>query len=173
MAVPLAWHHLRCHAGPNDAAREREGQRRECRFDHSALAPDFLTTADHLVSSRSMVAAYSSGVVGRGSVPSLAMRSMVSGAASASRSAVLSLAMIGAGVPAGATIPYCSTTSKPGRAASATVGTSGKAGERLALVTASARTLPSRTSPIADGSDDMYMATWPPSRSVSAGPVPR
>ena len=28
---------------------------------HSAFAPDFFTTADHLVSSRSMSAAYSSG----------------------------------------------------------------------------------------------------------------
>ena len=39
-----------------------------------ALAPDFFTSADHLVSSRSMSAAYSSGVVGSGSAPSAAMR---------------------------------------------------------------------------------------------------
>src|SRR5262249_30906036 len=72
---------------------------------HSALAPDCFTTADHLISSRSMSAAYSSGVESNGSVPSLAMRSLVSGALTASRSATESLSMIGRGVPAGATIP--------------------------------------------------------------------
>src|SRR5215475_16004173 len=72
---------------------------------YSGLAPERRTTSDHLVSSRSMSAAYSSGVDGSGSVPSLAMRSLVSGALTASRSAAESLLMIGRGVPAGATIP--------------------------------------------------------------------
>ena len=39
---------------------------------HCALAPDFFTMADHLVSSLSMSAAYSSGVEASGSVPSAA-----------------------------------------------------------------------------------------------------
>ncbi len=52
-----------------------------------------------------MSAAYSSGVDGSGSVPSLAMRSLVSGALTASRNAAESLSMIGRGVPAGATMP--------------------------------------------------------------------
>ena len=45
--------------------------------------------------------------------------------------------------------------------------------ERFALVTASARTLPPCTMPIADGSVANIMVTCPPSRSLSAGPLPR
>jgi len=72
---------------------------------YGIVAPAFLTMADHLVSSQSMSAAYWSGVLGSGSVPSAAMRSLVSAALSASRSAPLSLSMTRRGVPAGATIP--------------------------------------------------------------------
>ena len=49
------------------------------------------------------------------------------------------------GTEAGATTPNQEVTSKPGIAASAIVGTSGKARERLALVTASAVSLPLAT----------------------------
>ena len=63
---------------------------------HFAIAPDFFTSADHLVSSRSMSAAYCSGVVGSGSAPSVAMRRCTSSESSAARSAALSLSTIGA-----------------------------------------------------------------------------
>ena len=53
------------------------------------------------------------------------------------------------------------------------VGSSGNTSERLALETASARTLPPFTMPIADGSVANIMVTCPPSRSLSAGPLPR
>ena len=45
-------------------------------------------------------------------------------------------------VPAGANTTFHSYTSAPGTPASASVGTSGRMAERLALVTASARSLP-------------------------------
>ena len=54
-----------------------------------SCAPDFLTSADHLLSSRSMSAAYSSGDVGNGSAPSFAMCPCTFGSRSAERSAAL------------------------------------------------------------------------------------
>src|SRR4029453_10511717 len=66
---------------------------------YSALAPDVLTIADHLVSSRSMSAAYSSGVEGSGSAPSSVSRDFRSSDMTAARSAALSLSMIARGVP--------------------------------------------------------------------------
>ena len=72
---------------------------------HFACAPDFFTSTDHLVSSRSMSAAYSSGDVGSGSAPSVAMWPCTLGSPRAARSATLSLSIIGRGVPAGATMP--------------------------------------------------------------------
>ena len=62
----------------------------------------------------------------------LAMRSMVSGAASASRSAALSLSTIGRGRAGGRhDAVFAARPRSPGSAASATVGRSGKAAERL------------------------------------------
>src|ERR1700704_5345466 len=71
----------------------------------SPFAPDVLTITDHLVSSRSMSAAYSSGVDASGSAPSSARRDLNSSDGTAGRSAAPSLSMIGRGVPAGATMP--------------------------------------------------------------------
>jgi hypothetical protein len=50
----------------------------------------------------------------------------------------------------------------PGSPASAIVGTSGRAGERLALVTASARNMPSFTWGAAGGRAVKAIGTWPP-----------
>ena len=52
---------------------------------------------------------------------------------------------MGAGVFAGAKMPNQTIASKPGKPCSATVGTSGRSGERFELVTASARSLPCLT----------------------------
>ena len=46
-------------------------------------------------------------------------------------------------------------------------------GERCGPVTAIARRLPLRTKPISVGMGAMCNATWPPTRSFKAGPVPR
>ena len=62
--------------------------------------------------------------------------------------------------------------SKPGTE-SPTVGTSGSASERVAVVTASARTLPALMVSIDSGKGLNITCTWPPSRSVSAGAPPR
>ena len=70
----------------------------------STFAPEALTIADHFVSSRSMSAAYSSGVDTSGSAPS-SPGALISSDVTAARSAALSLSMIGCGVPAGATMP--------------------------------------------------------------------
>ena len=62
--------------------------------------------------------------------------------------------------------------SKPLRPASSSVGTSGSADERLAVVTASARSLPA----LMCGSTGVMVSNdiviWPPSRSVVSGPLP-
>ncbi len=77
-----------------------------------------------------------------------------------------------AGVPFGAPTPYHWLASKPGRK-SPTVGTSGNASERVAVVTASGRSLPPLMYSIAAGTVLNTSCTWPPSRSASAGPNPR
>ena len=56
---------------------------------------------------------------------------------------------------------------------SPTVGMSGSAGERIAVVTASARSLPALMYSIDEGMVAKKTCTCPPSRSVSAGPPPR
>ena len=67
----------------------------------------------------------SAGEVSHGSAPSFASFATTSGEAIAWRTAALSRCTIGSGVPAGATSPYHCEASKPGRAASAIVGSSG------------------------------------------------
>ncbi len=49
------------------------------------------------------------------------------------------------------------------------VGTSGRAGERLALVTASGVTLPAFACSTITGMASNMPSMWPPSRSLSAG----
>jgi hypothetical protein len=56
-----------------------------------------------------------------------------------------SLSIAGPGVPAGATMPIHDIASNPRTPASATVGTSGRTGERSLEPTAMARSVPSRT----------------------------
>ena len=77
-----------------------------------------------------------------------------------------------AGVPLGAPMPCQVLASKPGTV-SATVGTSGRAFERSAVVTASARTLSALMAPSDSGSGLNMIWTWPPIRSASPGAPPR
>src|ERR1700704_6066141 len=78
---------------------------------HSAFNPSDLTSVDHLVSSLAISAAYSSGVDGRGSTPTVANRARMLSVARAARRSLLTCSMIGCGVPRGATNPNRSTTS--------------------------------------------------------------
>ena len=72
--------------------------------------------------------------------------SRTSGMLSAFTISALSRLTISGGVPAGANTPCHEPTSKPGNPDSASVGTSGAIDERLAVVTASARSLPALAS---------------------------
>src|SRR6476620_4217884 len=102
-AIPvLIAQHVALGPGSSLACARSSGTRE---LAQSTFAPDVLTIADHLVSSRSMSAAYSSGVDASGSAPSSARRDLNSSEVTAARSAALRLSMIGRGVPAGATIP--------------------------------------------------------------------
>src|SRR6267154_5423186 len=82
--------------------------------------------------------------------PRSASRAFILGSARAALISLLSLAMISKGVFLGAPTPYHVLASYPG-STSATVGKSGSASERVAVVTASARNLPDLTYSIADG----------------------
>jgi len=59
-------------------------------FAHSIFTPSSRMIFDHFASSRTMAAAYSSGVPGVGSAPSWVIRATTSSDASAARSAALS-----------------------------------------------------------------------------------
>jgi hypothetical protein len=56
--------------------------------------------------------------------------------------------------------------------ASASVGTSGNAEERLPVVTASARSLPALMCGSTGVTVSNDIVTWPPIRSVTSGPLP-
>jgi hypothetical protein len=69
--------------------------------------------------------------------------------------------------------PACHVeTSNPGNADSASVGNSGAVAERLAVVTASARSLPAFTCVMASEIFANISCAWPESRSVIAGGRP-
>src|ERR1041384_4918681 len=108
----------------------------------SNLAPERRTTSPHLAESALIVAANSSGVPPAGSSPILANFSLNDSDLSALLIAALSLSMIGRGTPTGAMTPVQVGARYPGTPASAIVGSSGNAGERVAPLTPRARTLP-------------------------------
>ena len=83
------------------------------------------------------------------------------------------LPAVAAGTPAGARMPNHPVTSKPGRAASAMVGTSGSTAERAGEVTASARSLPPLSRPMAPDTVSNWKSIVPASSARLAGPEPR
>jgi hypothetical protein len=101
------------------------------------------------------------------------MRSLTSGAAIALNTEALSRWTMALGVAAGTTTPYHSITlDSSGRPASCAVGTSGSAGLRLVSMTPSARSLPLFTCGTVEVGLENISITWPPSRSLIAGPAP-
>src|SRR5262245_28447420 len=72
---------------------------------YSILRPSLLTNARHLPSSRSMLAAYSSGVLGMGPPPSEIRRNFTSSELTIWRSSLLSCWTIAGDVPLGASSP--------------------------------------------------------------------
>src|SRR5690606_466425 len=87
--------------------------------------------------------------------------------------ASFSLATTGCGVLAGAITANQDCTEKPGRPDSASVGTSGAKGARSSEVTPRARSLPAFTWGSDEGRLSNMESTCPPSRSATAGPLPR
>ena len=77
------------------------------------------------------------------------------------------------GVAAGATRPYHTEASKPGKPDSAMVGVSGKIAVRVGLSTASTRSLPLRTWGCTPNALTATKGTCPPITSVMAGEPPR
>src|ERR1700687_3011591 len=75
-------------------------------------------------------------------------------------------------VPAGASTPNHDGTSNPGKPDSAIVGTCGTAGDRVLFATASTRSLPAFADGMTAASPPNETATWPPSRSLIAAPLP-
>ena len=80
----------------------------------------------------------------------------------------LSLSTMAFGTPAGTTTPLHVVTSNPGTPASEIVGSSGIAGERLRLVTPSARTRPAFTCGVIDARLSKTRCTRPAITSVIA-----
>src|SRR6516164_684506 len=112
--------------------------------DQSALTPaNFTTLADFSVSSTRSLPK-SAGEPGRAVAPNSANRAFILGSARAALISLLSLSTISAGVLFGAPTPVQKLDSYAGTN-SATVGMSGSTGERVAVVTASARSLPPLT----------------------------
>src|SRR5690606_38091081 len=77
------------------------------------------------------------------------------------------------GVPAGAMTANHDCTENPGKPDSASVGTAGASATRCAEVTPSARSLPACTWGMDEGRLSNIEPTCPPSRSATAGPLPR
>src|SRR5262245_9831873 len=137
------------------------------------LMPASLMTGPHLSISARRNVASSAGVEPTTTTPSCSSRSLVRGSVSAATISACIFRTTTGAVLAGANNAYQEETSKPGTPASAIGGRSGAAGVRLAVVTASPRSLPPRIS----GSTAPILlnitSTRPGSRSLRAGPAPR
>src|SRR6185436_18489344 len=106
------------------------------------LIPAALITCWYTSISLRTKRANSCGDMSRVSLPPLARRSFTVGSASALRTSALILFTISADIPAGPQTPNQRGESAPLTPASPVVGTSGSVGLRLAVLTASARSLP-------------------------------
>src|SRR5438093_1009176 len=134
----------------------------------SAVAPESLTALDHFCTSSLRKAANSPGVLLRQSRPSCERRSRTSGAESARVISELSRLTRSCGTAAGAKNAVQVRSSKPEKPCSFTVGTSGSAGERRALDTAIARTLPARACGTAGGIDVLEICVCPATAAPTA-----
>src|SRR5215813_5357147 len=146
-ACPAPWRELmhcsKCLvASPNarDFA-ERDLWNMSSRLDHSGFAPENLITLPHFSVSSAISLPKSAGESASTSPPRSTMRAFIRGSARAALISLLSLSITSTGVFLGAPMPYHKLASKPGKN-SATVGMSGSASERVAVVSDSARSLP-------------------------------
>src|SRR5262245_4574945 len=139
---------------------------------HSALMLPVLITLAHFSVSSAMSLPKSAGEPGSTAPPRSASRTLIMGSARAALTSLLSLSTISAGVPFGAPNPNHWLVSKPGRN-SLTVGMSGSISQRVALVTANARSFPALMYPTESAGPVNMTCTCPPIRSAVAGPPPR
>ena len=108
---------------------------------YSGLLPANFTTLLHFSISSAMSLPNSAGELTNGVAPMSEIRAFILGSVRAALNSLLSLSTISMGVFMGAPTPNQAVTSKPGTK-SPKGGTSGRASERVAVVTASARSLP-------------------------------
>src|SRR5262249_2902362 len=141
-------------------------------WDHSGLMLAARITLPHFSVSSAMSLPKSAGESTSGALPTSPSRAFILGSAGPALISLLSFSTISAGVAFGAPTPNQALASKPGTNSS-TVGTSGSASERVAVVTASARSLPALIYPIDETVLGNITCTCPPSRSLNAGPAPR
>ena len=135
-------------------------------------SPILLSRSPHFASSRWIIAAYSSGVLGIGSPPSDTMRLLISSERD-DRAHFLVDAIDDrtrrAGGRSDRVIEHRLEARQP---ASAAVGTSGNAAERFGDATAIALIFPAWILPSAGAIVLKASVTWPPTRSLVSGPVP-
>src|SRR5262249_37274192 len=182
--------HQRARAGGGEAADERTA----CRHDramspcaivlrrrgagahrqaYSGLRLASLMICRNLALSTWTKAANWSTAIGIPSAPASSSLALTSGSTRMRLISVLSRVTMSAGVPRGAKKPCQSVMSKPAMPlASATVGTSGALAERRPDDTAMSLRLPALTCGTAAGNPEKNRSTWPPRRSLSAGPAP-
>ena len=84
-----------------------------------------------------------------------------------------SLGTTSRGTPAGTIIPNQANAENPGSAASAIVGTSGRARARASVVTASTLSRPVRTCGSTTGPMSIAICTSPPTTAAAEGALPR
>ena len=110
-------------------------------------------------------------MVAAGSQPSEARRAFTSASPRAWFTAALMRSTAALGVPVGASTPNQATVSKPG-SDSASAGTSGRLAWRVAVVTASARTLPALICADQGGRLPIIRLTSSASTAATAGDAP-
>src|SRR5258706_5707454 len=130
---------------PGDPARHRRrGDSIRRRARQSMEIPDWRATLIQRSVSLRIRSPNWTGAMALASAPSPCKKRFMSSEVRSLLISVLSAAITGCGVPAGATMPHHEPTSTPDRPASTSVGTSGRLCERHELVTASALALPLR-----------------------------
>src|SRR5439155_13335311 len=128
--------------------------------------PANLITLAHFSVSLTISRLKSAGVLGIGVPPKSSSRAFILGSARAALTSLLSLSTILAGVAFGAPTPKQKLASESGTN-SLTVGMSGNASERVALVIASGRTLPALMYPLELGLGSYKTSTCTERRVVT------
>ena len=153
---------------PRRRGRDARSGARQFRVMFAARA----TSGQRATSSR-IAAARRSGPPPTMSAPTRAMSARTSSVASDAAKARCRMAAIPSGVPGGAVMPNHSGAAIPAKPASTKVGTSGIPGVRRSDATASPRTVPASSSPLAEATVVKVSGMIPAAMSFSTGVAPR